>query len=150
MAKTTELKTKVEPYVRKELEKLYLGHTFTEKPLPLRRKKDNTSAIHKFDAVSGDNTIVASIKSHSWLTSGGNLPSGKIAQIYRSLYFLSLADAKVKLLILTDREAYNGFLKESDGKLAEGVGIIFCPLQPELQATVYKVTEKARQEMYQP
>lgn len=147
MAKTTELR-EAELFVRKELGKSYPGHTFTEKGLPLRKKRDGTSAIHKFDGVSEDNAIVASIKSHSWLTSGGNLPSGKIGQIYQALYFLSLVDAKTKLLILTDKEAYEGFLTVSDGKVAEGIEIKFYPLPPELQLMVSKVTQKASQEMY--
>ena len=146
MAKTTELR-EVERFVREELEKDYSGHIFTEKPLPLRKKRDGTYATHKFDAVSEDNTIVASIKSHSWLTSGGKSPGGKIGQIYQSLYFLSLVDAKTKLLILTDREAYEGFLAVSNGKVAEGVEIKLCPLPPELQLLVTKVQQKASQEM---
>ena len=147
MARTTELRTKVEPFIRKELEKSYPGHIFTEKGLPLRKKRDGTYAIHKFDAVSENDTIVASIKSHTWLTSGGKLPSGKIGQIYQSLYFLSLVDAKTKLLIMTDREAYEGFLTVSDGKVAEGIEIKFYPLPPDLQLLVTKVHQKASQEM---
>ncbi len=146
MAKTIELK-EVERFIRKELAKDYSRHTFTEKKLPLREKRDGTYAVHNFDAVSEDKTIVASIKSHSWLTSGGNLPSGKIAQIYQSLYFLSLVYAKTKLLILTDREAHEGFLRVSDGKVAEDIEIKFYPLSPELQLSVKKVHQKASQEM---
>ena len=146
MAKTTELR-EVEVFVRKELEKTYPEHTFTEKALSLRKKRDGTPAIHKFDAVSENNAIVASIKSHSWLTSGGKSPGGKIGQIYQSLYFLSLVDAKTKLLILTDREAYEGFLAVSNGKVAEGVEIKLCPLPLELQLLVTKVQQKASQEM---
>jgi len=149
VAKTVELKTQVEPFIRKELEKSYPGHTFTEKALPLRRKRDGTYAVYKFDAVSEDNSIVASIKSHSWLTSGGNVPSGKIGMIYQSLYFLSLVDAKTKLQILTDREAYDGFLTTSDGKLAEGVEIKLYPLPPELQLLVKDIHRKASEEMSQ-
>lgn len=146
MAKTTELR-EVEVFVRKELERDYPGHGFTEKALPLRKKRDGTYAVHKFDAVSEDNSVVASIKSHSWLTSGGNLPSGKIGQIYESLYFLSLVDAKTKLLILTDREAYEGFLRVSEGKVAEGIEMKLCPLSQELQLLANKVHQKASQEM---
>jgi len=147
VAKTVELKTKVEPFIRKELEKSYPGRTFTPKTLALRKKRDGTYAVHEFDAVSEDNSVVASIKSHSWLTSGGKSPAGKIGQIYEALYFLTLVDAKTKLLILTDREAYEGFLRVSDGKIAEGMEIKFCPLSPELQLLVSKVHQKASQEM---
>ena len=146
MAKTTELR-EVELFVREQLGKDYPSHTFTEKPLRLRRKEAGSYAFHKFDAVSEDNTIVASIKSHSWLTSGGNLPSGKIGQIYQSLYFLSLVDANTKLLILTDREAYEGFLTVSDGKVAEGIEIKLCSLSPELQSLTDKMHREASREM---
>lgn len=147
MAKTVELKTKVEPFIRKELEKSYPGHTFTPKALPLRRKRDGTYAVHEFDAVSEDNSIVASIKSHSWLTSGGKSPAGKIGQIYESLYFLSLVDAKTKLLVFTNRVTYEGFLVKSDGKIAEDVETKLYPLPPELQGLVNKVHQRASKEM---
>ena len=146
MAKTTELR-EVELFIRKALVKDYPGHTLTEKALPLHKKRDGTYAVHSFDAVSEDNTIVASIKSHSWLTSGGNLPSGKIGQIYQSLYLLSLVDAKIKLLILTDRETYEGFLAVSDGKIADDVEIKLYQLPPKLQARVKKVQQEASREM---
>lgn len=147
MAKTTLLKTEVESFIRKELEKRYSGSTFTEKGLPLYKKRDGTHAIHKFDAVSNDNTIVGSIKSHSWKTSGGKYPAGKVGALFQALYFLSLVDAKTKLLILTDREAYEGFLKVSDGKLAEGIEIKLYPMSPKLQLRVKKVQQKASKEM---
>lgn len=146
MAKTTDLR-EVELFARRQLRRDYPSHNFGEKALSLRKKRDGNYAVHKFDAVSEDNTIVASIKSHSWLTSGGNLPSGKIGQIYQSLYFLSLVEARTKLLILTDREAYDGFLAVSDGKIAEGIDIKFYQLPPELQLLVKDVHRKASQEM---
>ena len=146
MAKTTELR-EVERFVRKELERDYPGHTFTEKALPLGKRRDGTYAVHKFDAVSEDNSIVASIKSHSWLTSGGRSPAGKIGQIYESLYFLSLVDAKTKLLVLTDRATNEGFLVKSDGKIAEDVEIKLYPLPSELKELVNKVRQRASQEM---
>ena len=75
------------------------------------------------------------------------MPSGKIGQIYQSLYFLSLVDTKTKLLILTDREAYESFLTISDGKVVEDIEIKFYPLPPELQLRGKKVQQKASQEM---
>jgi hypothetical protein len=147
MAKTTELR-EVEKFVRKELEKNYPGHIFTEKELPLRKRKSGEYAKHRFDAVSEDGKIVASIKSHSWLTSGGKLPSGKIGQIYQSLYLLSLVDAKTKLLILTDKETYEGFTAMSDGKIADGIYTKLYPLPPKIRLLVDKVRQKASEEMH--
>lgn len=147
MARTTELKTKVEPFVREWLAKNYHGHTFEERTLPLRKKRDGTYAVHKFDAVSDDNSIVASIKSHSWLTSGGHLPSGKIGQIYQSLYFLSLVEAKRKLLVFTDTETYQGFAATFDGKVADDIEIKLCPLSQELRQVVDRIYQEASREM---
>ena len=70
--------------------------------MPLRKKKDGTYAYHNFDAVSDDNSIIASIKSHSWFTSGGNLPSGKIGQIYHSIYYMNLIESKT-IRVIIDR-----------------------------------------------
>lgn len=147
MADTSKLRYLVEPYIRNKLEKLYPGHNFTEKTLPLRKKIDGTYAFHNFDAVSEDNSIVASIKSHSWFTSGGKRPSGKIGEIYQSLYFRGLIKAETKLMIFTNRETYERFKELSDGKLDDGIEIKFIKLSEELQKVVRKVQDEAREEM---
>ena len=148
MAKTTELK-KVERFVRGKLSEYFSKHTFKEMKLTVGKKRDGTNAQYKFDAVSDDHTIVANIKTTSWKTSGGNPPAGKEKGLYADLYFLSLVNADVKLLILTHEETYNEFRSASNGKVAKGVKIMFCPLPPELQALVYKVRSESSREMSQ-
>lgn len=147
MANTAKLRYLIEPYVRSELEKIYLGNIFTEKRLPLHKKKDGTYAYHNFDAVSDDNSIIASIKSHSWLTSGGNLPSGKIGQIYQSIYYLSLVTAEKKLMIFTDLETYERFSEFSNGKLGDGIEIKYIKLSEELQRIMIQIQNEASEEM---
>ena len=147
MANTKALKTEVECYVRNELEKDFPGHTFAEKAMQLRKKRDGTFAIHKFDAVSEDNSIVANIKSHSWKTSGGKNPAGKIASIFQAIHFLGLVRAETRLLILTDKTTYNAFMVESDGKLPEGIETRLYELPAQLQKLVSEVQRKASEEM---
>ena len=147
MAKTTEFKTHIEPFVQKKLGKWFSGHVFEEKALQVGKRKDGTNAYHKFDAVSEDGTIIASIKSHSWKTSGDKRPAGKIGAIYQSLYFLSLVKADTKLLILTDEETYKGFLKDSDGKVTKDIRIKFCRLSPQLEKLAVNLHKRARQEI---
>ena len=147
MADTTKLKTIVEAFVRDELRKWYPGHTFVDKHLPLHKKRDGTFAYHKFDAVSEDTSIVANIKSSSWTTSAGKSPAGKVGGLFEDIYLLSLAEAKTKLLILTDKESYERFTKTSDGKLAEGVEIRLCVLPPKLQEWVRHIQQAASREM---
>jgi len=147
MANTAKLRYLIEPYVRSELDKIYPGRGFTEKSLPLRKKKDGTYAYHDFDAVSDDNSIIASIKSHSWFTSGGKLPSGKIGQIYQSIYFMSLVTAKTKLMIFTDFETYQRFKEYSNGKVEDSIEIKYIKLPEELQKIRIKILNEASNEM---
>ena len=148
MARTKELEP-IETFIRNELAKSYPGHTFTKKSLPLRKKVDGNYAFMEFDAVSDDKSIVAEIKSGSWQTSGRKFPSGKRAQLFQSIYFLSLVDAKTKLLILTDRECYEGFLATSDGKLGDRIEIRSYSLPKELEKIAKKVQRRSSKEMSQ-
>src|SRR3990172_11746299 len=97
MANTNYLK-EIESWVRDNwLHKQFPGYQFDKRFLEL-----TTGGKHEFDAVSKDISIVASIKTHSWTTSGGKRPAGKIAQLYQELYFLNLVEAKKKCLVLTN------------------------------------------------
>ena len=146
MANTAGL-NEVEDYIRTRLENDYPRYTFSEKALPLLMKTDGSYAVHKFDAVSEDNTIVASIKCHSWLTSGGHMPAGKIGQIYQSLYYLHLIDTKVKLIIFTDKNTYDGFQKTFDGKIDREIIVKYYPLSKSLGQLLAIVHNNASREM---
>jgi hypothetical protein len=101
MANTNLIKSKIHPYVRSWLRTKY-GVEFGRNALPLR----DCEGKHEFDAVSPDGKIVAEIKTASGRTSGGKHPSGKRASAFEQLYFLSLAKADTKLLIITDAEFF--------------------------------------------
>jgi hypothetical protein len=95
VANTRYLRTVVEDYVRGALHDEY-GKDFAPKFLRLL-----PGGRHEFDAVSEDGTVVASVKSASGLTSGGRVPSGKLKDCIAELYFLSLVEARERLLVLT-------------------------------------------------
>lgn len=97
--------------------------------------------------MSTDGTVVASIKSASGLTSGGRIPSGKIKDCLAELYYLSLVDAPIKLLVLTTPEFFDIFTKASKGAVAEGIEIINFPLAPEMQAKVDQIRSRASKEV---
>lgn len=146
MADTRLIKEKVEPFVISWLEVNYPSHTFSKKFLQVGTKQDGSPALHEFDAVSNDENIVAAIKSHSGKTSGGKRPAGKIGMVYQELYFLSLVNAKRKLLILTDKDFHRDFVKESDGKIARDIETILCELPAELRSEVNRIRQIASQE----
>jgi len=147
MANTRAIKTYVEPYVRLWLESQFPGHSFNEQAVPLLRKSDGTYAEHRFDAVSEDATIVATIKSSGWWTSGRKRPAGKIGEVYQALYMLSIAQAAEKNLVLTDREFYDRFARVSEGKVASEVRILLCPLPQDIENRVRAVRAAASGEM---
>ena len=146
MADTRVLKRQVEPYVRRQLEQQF-GQSFEKESLPVGRRADGSQATHEFDAVSADGRIVAGIKSSSGKTRGGRRPSGKIASAYKELYFLSLAKAKRRILVLTDPEFYWILQNDTDGRLALGLELMLIPLPPELDKKVKEVQKEASHEM---
>ncbi len=146
MANTQTLKNQVEVYVRDRLEVKY-SQPFTKRKLPVGHKQDGSAAMHEFDAVSADGSIVVGIKSSSGRTSGGRYPSGKVATAYQELYFLSLAKAERRILVLTNPELHKIFRKRSDGKVAPGLKLKLISLPPELEKQAQAVQRAASQEM---
>jgi hypothetical protein len=146
VADTRLLKNQVESYIRGALEKEF-GQRFTTQSLIVGKRADGSPACHEFDAVSADRRIVAGIKSSSGKTSSGRRPSGKIAAAYKELYFLSLAQAERRILVLSDPEFYKIMESDCDGRLAPGLELMLIPLSPELARQVQTVHTTASQEM---
>lgn len=141
MANTALLRYKVEPVIRMQLQEEF-GKVFTSQVLHLPG-----GASREFDAVSDDSTIVVSIKTSSGLTSGGNIPGGKINGCIADLYYLSLIDAPVRRLVLTNPDFYEIFTKRMSGALPEGVEVTLVPLPPGLQTEVDRVIREASDEI---
>ena len=117
MANTSYLRYTVEPWIREQLRGIY-AQDFESRILQL-----GPGGMHEFDAVSADLSVVASIKANSGLTSGGNFPTGKVATCLNEVYYLSLVTAPTRLLILTNPQFHEIFLRATVGKIAAGVAI---------------------------
>ncbi|MEO5679491.1 MAG: hypothetical protein ABIS47_07480 [Acidimicrobiales bacterium] len=141
MANTAILRSKVEPVIRGLLEAEF-GQPFSSQILTLP-----AGARREFDAVSSDGTVVVAIKTSSGLTSGGNLPGGKINSCITDLYYLSLLDAPIRRLVLTNPEFYEIFRHRMQGAQAPGISVVLMPLDPKLQAEVDAVILQASREM---
>ena len=141
VANTSYLRYTVEPWVREQLAAQY-GQRFAPRVLRLA-----PGGTHEFDAVSDDGRIVVSIKANSGLTSGGNHPTGKVATCLNEVYFLTLVDADVRLLLLTNPSFHAIFTKATAGQIAPGIGVEVLPLPTDMQRTVDGVTELASREM---
>lgn len=141
MANTSYLRYSVEPWVRGQLAARY-GRTFEARSLTL-----NSGGAHEFDAVSDDETVIASIKANSGLTSGANHPTGKVATCVNEIYYLTLVAAPARLLVLTNPEFFEIFQRVMAGKIASGIDVMLVPLPLEMQDIVDGVTRKASDEM---
>jgi hypothetical protein len=127
MADTRYLKSIVEDHIRAWLKDKF-GQSFASTCLPLIGVQ-GIARTHEFDAVSEDGTIVCSIKTASWKTSGKKRGSGKVQGAYTELYFFSLVQATQKILILTDPEFFECFTRETSGRLTNEVALLHCPLR---------------------
>jgi len=142
MANTTLLRTMVEDYVRGHLEERY------KQPFRPRALRLRTGRMRGFDAVSDDGRIVASVSTASGLTrGGGNKPSGKINKGIADLYYLSLIDVPIRLLVLTTPAFHDIFVREMTGALAEGIVIECVPLPDQIQLVVDRIVLEASSEV---
>jgi len=145
MVDTRIFVTQVEPFVRSWLKEQHRS-LFEPRELELTLAQAPRGR-HGFDAVSTDGRIVAGINGSSGKTSRGKNPSGKIYKAYQELYFLSLVNAEIRLLVLTDPDFYSIMKRETRGRLPNGVELVLCVLPPELQKEVDKTRALAAREV---
>jgi hypothetical protein len=141
MANTSYLRREVERYVRQQLEKEF-SQPFTAEFLAIA-----PGGKHEFDAVAADRNVIASIKSASGLTAGGNIPNGKINDCLAELYYLSLTQAPIRRLVLTTPSFFEIFKKRTVGAVAPGIDIVCVPLPANIQAEVDRVVREASREV---
>ena len=145
MVNTTVFKTEVEPFVRLWLSERY-GVDFTPDQVELTGAAPPRRS-HGFDAVSVDRRVIAGINGSSGKTSGGKNPSGKIHKAYQELYFLAMAKAEHRLLVLTDPGFYEIMKRETQGRLVDGLEILYCELPIEIKEKVRSVQMAASTEV---
>ena len=82
----------------------------------------------------------------TWLTQ--QFPGHRFSKQFLELNanFQSLVKARQKFLILTHEEMYNDFQKRSQGKIAEGIRILFCELPHEVEEKVASMQVRASKE----
>ena len=144
MADTTVLKRVVEPFVRHVLAEEF-GMEFESQVVTL-----STGGTHEFDAVSSDGKVFASIKSASGKTSGGNNPSGKIRDVEAELYYLALAEAPTRILVLTNPEFFEIMSRRLTGRLAPGISMRLVELPSNIVSQVEQVQRAASSEVSPP
>lgn len=83
--------------------------------------------------MSADKSVVATISTSGAKTSGGKYAVGKILKIRSDILFLTMVDAKRKVVVLTERDMYEQCLKETQGgRVPQEIEFAYAPLCDEL------------------
>lgn len=106
----TRVQLEVEDWVRRNWMAAQFGTKFSRERLPLR-----SGGVFDFDAVNEDHSIVATISTSGAKTSGGKYAVGKILKLRSDMLFLTMADAKRRIIVLTERDMYDQCNKEAAG-----------------------------------
>ena len=140
---STAIQSEVERWIREEWLRRRFGRSFTKKNVRLK-----SGGEFEFDAVSDDDKVVANISTSSLRTVSGNRGSGKINKVRSDIYFLLLAEAAEKrVMLLTESDMHEAWLKQIDrGRVPDSIQIrcveIPNPLREKLEAAQKKASDE--------
>jgi len=106
----TRIQLEVEDWVRRNWLATHFGTKFSRERMPLR-----SGGVFDFDAVSDDHSIVATISTSGSRTAGGKHAVGKILKLRSDMLFLTMVEAKRRVIVLTEPDMYQQCKKESEG-----------------------------------
>jgi len=106
----TRIQIEVEDWVRRNWMPSQYETNFFRERLPLR-----SGGVFDFDAVSEDRSIVATISTSGAKTSGGKHAVGKILKLRSDMLFLTMVEAKRRIIVLTERDMCDQCEKEAAG-----------------------------------
>ena len=135
----TRVQLEVEDWVRQQWMPSQFGVTFYRERLKIR-----SGGVFDFDAVSGDKCIVATISTSGAKTSGGKHAVGKILKLRSDMLFLTMVEAKRRVVILTEQDMYEQCLKEkAGGRVPPEIEFAFAALPEELNARLVAARQNA-------
>lgn len=122
----TRIQIEVEDWVRRNWMSNQFGQKFYRERLSL-----SSGGVFDFDAVSEDHKIVASISTSGSKTVTGKHAVGKLLKIRSDMFFLLLANAERRLVILTEPDMFELCQKEAEGGRVPSSIEFFCAQIPD-------------------
>ena len=139
----TRVQTAIEDWVRREWMPKKYGHRFHRERVQL-----SSGGVFDFDAVSQDHSIVASISTSGGKTASGKLGVGKLNKLRSDMFFLLLATAKRRIMVLTEPDMYELCRKEvQGGRVPKSIEFVVAELPAALAAQLAKAREVASKEV---
>jgi hypothetical protein len=140
------MQLEVEDWVRRNWMPTQYGAKFSRERLPLR-----SGGVFDFDAVSDDHSIVATISTSGAKTSTGNQGSGKILKLRSDMLFLTMVEAKRRVIILTERDMCDQCEKEfAGGRVPPEIKFVCAVIPDDLRARLVAARSKASGEHMMP
>lgn len=135
----TRIQLEVEDWVRRNWMPTQYGMRFSRERLRLR-----TGGIFDFDAVSEDHSIVAAVSTSGAKTSGGNHAVGKLLKLRSDMLFLTMVDAKRRVIVLTEQDMCDLLRREFEaGRMPKEIEFVCAEIPAELRARLVEGRQKA-------
>ena len=135
----TRMQLEVEDWVRRNWMVSHFGTKFSRERLWVR-----SGGVFDFDAVSEDHTIVVTISTSGSKTSGGKHAVGKILKLRSDILFLTMVEAKRRLVILTERDMYVRCKQEAaGGRVPPEIEFVCATIPDELRTRLIAARLKA-------
>jgi hypothetical protein len=97
--------------------------------------KLRSGGVFDFDAVSDDHSIVATISTSASKTAGGKHAVGKILKLRSDMLFLTLVEAKRRVIVLTEQDMHIQCGKETTGgRVPPEIEFACAPIPEELRS----------------
>src|SRR5262249_35212511 len=112
------------------------------------RLRLRAGGVFDFDAVSADHSIAMAISTSCCRTRSGKNGVAKMNKIRSDMLFLVMAEAKQRIVVLTDRGMYEQCLKErAGGRAPTEIEFVHAELPAELAAKLVAAQLKASEEV---
>ncbi len=119
------------------------GQRFSRERIPL-----TSGGVFDFDAVSADHKTVAVISTSGSKTASGNPGVGKMNKIRSDIYFLLLASAERKLVLLTEQDMYARWVKEvENGRVPSSIEFVRVEIPTDLDLKLRASRQEASREV---
>ncbi len=139
----TRVQLEVEDWVRREWMPGQFGQRFGRERVPL-----TPGGVFDFDAVSEDDTIVATISTSGARTASGKLGVGKLLKIRSDMYFLMLAKAQRRVVVLTEPDMLDRLMEErKSGRIPPEIEFVRVSLPETLASKLKKARTIASREV---
>lgn len=135
----TSIQTEVEDWVRRNWMPTQYGTKFARERLRL-----SSGGVFDFDAVSEDHSIVAVISTSSAKTSGLKHAVGKMQKLRADMLFLTMVEAKRRIIVLTERDMCDQCEKEfAAGRVPREIEFVCAIIPEDLRARLVEARAKA-------